>query len=48
MGRGMKLRLAVALNPGNALYSGALARLGPRDDPDATGDPDATDDQAKA
>jgi len=48
------LRLAVALNPGNALYSGALARLGPKDDPDATGDPDAADepdamdDQAKA
>ena len=27
------LRLAVALSPNNALYSGALARLGPKDDP---------------
>jgi len=48
------LRLAVALNPSNALYLGALARLGPKDDtdtsddPDATDDPDRTDDQAEA
>jgi tetratricopeptide (TPR) repeat protein len=30
------LRLAVALSPGNKLYAGALARLGPAVDPDAT------------
>jgi tetratricopeptide (TPR) repeat protein len=33
------LRLAVALSPNNALYSGALARLGPKDEPAV---PDAT------
>jgi tetratricopeptide (TPR) repeat protein len=37
------LRLAVALSPNNALYSGALARLGPKDEPvgpaESPGDP---------
>jgi tetratricopeptide (TPR) repeat protein len=32
------LRLAVALSPSNTLYSGALARLGPKDEPIGPGD----------
>lgn len=42
------LRLAVALSPNSALYSGALARLPPTDGPDATARPDATDGTARA